>query len=152
MSASRRERTQIHLVRGRTLFFVFLLFLLMAAHITVGQEQISGTVQIVPTSQEHAHSETVTSLQDLLTEAEQNNPQIKAAEQGWQSAKQVPSQVSTLPDPQINVQQVNVGSPRTISLDTRTAISHTSASVSRKTSPIRENCASEEKWRNETRT
>ena len=112
MSASRRERTQIHLVRGRTPFFVFLFFLLMAARIAVGQEQINGAVQIEPTSQEHTHSETVTPLQDLLTEAEQNNPQIKAAEQGWQSAKQVPSQVSTLPDPQIDVQQVNVGSPR----------------------------------------
>jgi cobalt-zinc-cadmium efflux system outer membrane protein len=62
--------------------------------------------------QEHAHSETVTSLQDLLAEAERNNPQIEAARQGWQSAKQVPSQVSTLPDPQFTVQQVNVGSPR----------------------------------------
>ena len=62
--------------------------------------------------QEHAHSGALTSLQDLLTEAEQNNPQIQAARQGWQAAKQVPSQVSTLPDPQFTVQQVNVGSPR----------------------------------------
>jgi outer membrane protein TolC len=51
-------------------------------------------------------------LKDLLEEAEQNNPQIQAARQGWQAAKQVPSQVSTLPDPQFNLQQVNVGSPR----------------------------------------
>jgi outer membrane protein TolC len=48
----------------------------------------------------------------LLTEAEQNNPQIQAALHGWQAAKQVPSQVSTLPDPQFTAQQVNVGSPR----------------------------------------
>ena len=54
----------------------------------------------------------VTHLSELLREAEQNNPQIHAARQGWQAAKQVPSQVSTLPDPQFNVQQVNVGSPR----------------------------------------
>ena len=47
-----------------------------------------------------------------MTEAEQNNPQIQAARQGWQAAKQIPSQVSTLPDPQFTVQQVNVGSPR----------------------------------------
>jgi outer membrane protein TolC len=51
-------------------------------------------------------------LADLLTEAEQNNPQIQAARQAWQAAKQVPSQVSTRPDPQFTVQQVNVGSPR----------------------------------------
>jgi outer membrane protein TolC len=48
----------------------------------------------------------------LLREAEQNNPQIQAVRQRWQAAKQVPSQVSTLPDPQFTVQQVNVGSPR----------------------------------------
>jgi outer membrane protein TolC len=54
----------------------------------------------------------VTQLSELLREAEQNNPQIHAALQGWQAAKEVPSQVSTLPDPQFNVQQVNVGSPR----------------------------------------
>src|SRR5579872_257110 len=112
MIASRGERMRSQLVRGRTLFFVLLFPLLMAAGRAVGQEPINGAVQIAPTSQEHAHSETVTLLQDLLAEAEQNNPQIKAAQQGWQSAKQVPSQVSTLPDPQINVQQVNVGSPR----------------------------------------
>ena len=51
-------------------------------------------------------------LQDLLQGAEQDNPQIQAARQGWQAAKQVPTQVSTLPDPQFNLQQVNVGSPR----------------------------------------
>jgi outer membrane protein TolC len=48
----------------------------------------------------------------LLTEAEQHNPQIQAALQGWQSSKQIPSQVSTLPDPQFTAQQVSVGSPR----------------------------------------
>jgi cobalt-zinc-cadmium efflux system outer membrane protein len=52
------------------------------------------------------------SLRELVKEAEENNPQIRAAQQGWQAAKQVPSQVSTLPDPQFNLQQVNVGSPR----------------------------------------
>ena len=56
--------------------------------------------------------EVVTPLSDLLKEAEQNNPQIRAARQGWEAAKQVPSQVSTLPDPQFSVQQVSVGSPR----------------------------------------
>ena len=51
-------------------------------------------------------------LADLLQEAEKNNPQIEAARQGWQAAKQVPTQVSTLPDPEFQIQQVNVGSPR----------------------------------------
>ncbi len=59
-----------------------------------------------------SHAGAVTPLSDLLAEAEQNNPQIEAARQGWQAAKQVPTQVSTLPDPQFTLQQVNVGSPR----------------------------------------
>src|SRR5467141_1516368 len=59
-----------------------------------------------------SHAGTVTPLSELLTEAEKNNPQIEAARQGWRAAKQVPTQVSTLPDPQFNLQHVSVGSPR----------------------------------------
>ena len=51
-------------------------------------------------------------LQDLLNEAEQRNPQIRAARQGRESAKQVPSQVSARPDPQAVLQHLMVGSPR----------------------------------------
>jgi cobalt-zinc-cadmium efflux system outer membrane protein len=51
-------------------------------------------------------------LTDLLAEAERNNPQIQAARHGWDSAKQVPTQVSTLPDPQFVLQHMSVGSPR----------------------------------------
>jgi len=53
-----------------------------------------------------------TKLVDLLAEAEKNNPQIQAARHGWQSAKQMSTQVATLPDPQVVLQQMNVGSPR----------------------------------------
>jgi outer membrane protein, heavy metal efflux system len=77
-----------------------------------GQEQAGGPAQVTPPLQAHDHSEAITSLQDLLAEGERNNPLIEAARQGWEAAKQVPSQVSTLPDPQFNLQQVNVGSPR----------------------------------------
>jgi cobalt-zinc-cadmium efflux system outer membrane protein len=59
-----------------------------------------------------SHEGAATPLSELLTEAEKNNPQIEAARQGWQAAKQVPTQVSTLPDPQFNLQHVSVGSPR----------------------------------------
>jgi outer membrane protein, heavy metal efflux system len=59
-----------------------------------------------------SHTEPITPLSELLAEAEKNNPQIEAARQGWQAAKQVPTQVSTLPDPQFNLQHVSVGSPR----------------------------------------
>lgn len=102
MSVSVRERMQRVLV----------VLLFVSATGAFGQEQVGGSVEMASSPQEHAHSETVIPLQDLLNEAERNNPQIEAARQGWQSAKEVPSQVSTLPDPQFNVQQVNVGSPR----------------------------------------
>jgi outer membrane protein TolC len=54
-------------------------------------------------------------LADLLAEAERSNPQIQAARHGWDSAKRVPTQVSTLPDPQFVLQHVSVGSPRPFS-------------------------------------
>ena len=53
-----------------------------------------------------------TSLRALLEEAERDNPSIRAARQGWQAAREVPSQVATLPDPQVQLQQFSVGSPR----------------------------------------
>jgi outer membrane protein, heavy metal efflux system len=59
-----------------------------------------------------SHTGMGTPLSELLAEAEKNNPQIEAARQGWQAAKQVPTQVSTLPDPQFNLQHVSVGSTR----------------------------------------
>jgi outer membrane protein, heavy metal efflux system len=53
-----------------------------------------------------------TPLSALLDEATRNNPDILAARRGWQAATQVPSQVSTPPDPQVTIQHVSVGSPR----------------------------------------
>ena len=53
-----------------------------------------------------------TPLSALLQEATQNNPDIRAARSAWQAAAQVPSQVSTRPDPQVTVQNLSVGSPR----------------------------------------
>ncbi len=58
------------------------------------------------------HQGASTGLSELLAEAEKNNPQIEAARQNWQAAKQVPTQVSTLPDPQFTLQHLGVGSPR----------------------------------------
>jgi len=79
--------------------FGILLSVVLAAH---------AFAQESPTS----HTGSITPLSALLAEAEKNNPQIEAARQGWQAAKQVPTQVSTLPDPQFNLQHVSVGSPR----------------------------------------
>src|SRR5215469_5400373 len=60
----------------------------------------------------HKHALPATPLSELLKEAQQNSPQIRAAQQGTQAAKEMPAQVSSLPDPTFQLQQVNVGSPR----------------------------------------
>jgi outer membrane protein, heavy metal efflux system len=62
-----------------------------------------------PTS---SHAGVTTPLSELLAEAEKNNPQIEAARHSFEAAKQVPTQVSTLPDPQFTLQHLSVGSPR----------------------------------------
>jgi len=53
-----------------------------------------------------------TPLSALLAEANANNPQISVAEHGWQAAKEVPREVSALPDPTFTYQQFSVGSPK----------------------------------------
>ena len=53
-----------------------------------------------------------TPLSQLLAEASTNNSQIAAAKHGWQAAKDVPRQVTTLPDPTFTYQGFSVGSPR----------------------------------------
>jgi cobalt-zinc-cadmium efflux system outer membrane protein len=112
MPVLRGDKQHIHVFARRILYFALLLIVFADAPGTFGQEQASRSIQVAPTQEGHEHSQGVASLQDLLTEAERNNPQIQAARNGWESAKQLPSQVSTFPDPQFTVQQVNVGSPR----------------------------------------
>jgi cobalt-zinc-cadmium efflux system outer membrane protein len=53
-----------------------------------------------------------TSLRELIQEAEQKNPQITASFHAWQASRNVPKQVSSLPETQLSVQQFSVGSPR----------------------------------------
>ena len=101
MSLTQRgNRTRTSLFRLVGIDFLAVLFFVALATVNSAQES--------PPHQ----SQLVTPLVDLLREAEQNNPQIQATRRGWKAAQQVPSQVSTLPDPQFNLQQVNVGSPR----------------------------------------
>jgi outer membrane protein, heavy metal efflux system len=112
ISPVRVQRSLTEFYRARALGVGMLLVFLLQPGRAFGQSQTGGPAQVTPASQEHDHSEAITSLLDLLAEGERNNPRIEAARQGWEAAKQVPSQVSTLPDPQFNLQQVNVGSPR----------------------------------------
>src|SRR5882724_3218462 len=75
-----------------------------------GNSQQPGSTPESPRMIEHA--ETTTSLRQLVHEAEQKNPQIAAAYHGWQASRNVPKQVSALPETQLSVQQFSVGSPR----------------------------------------
>jgi cobalt-zinc-cadmium efflux system outer membrane protein len=112
MAALRGKKSQAQFSFVRILCLAAPLFLFGHVLRVFGQEQTGEQIQPASPQEQHALSGTVSSLQYLLTEAEQSSPQILTARQRWQSAKQVPSQVSTLPDPQFMLQQVNVGSPR----------------------------------------
>lgn len=70
------------------------------------------TIPLVLFGQANAPESAPTPLSALLAEANANNPQISAAEHGWQAAKEVPSQVSSLPAPTFTYQNMSVGSPR----------------------------------------
>jgi outer membrane protein TolC len=81
-----------------------------------GTAQQAGNLQqpaSIPAS--HGLSEdagTSSSLRELVQEAEHKNPQIAASFHAWQAARNVPKQVSALPETQVSVQQFSVGSPR----------------------------------------
>lgn len=51
-----------------------------------------------------------TPLAVLLSEADQHNPDIQQARDSWHAAVQIVPQVSTLPDPEVGLQQMPIGS------------------------------------------
>lgn len=55
---------------------------------------------------------TPTPLGTLVEEAVRSNPEIQAAEHGWRAAAEVPKQARALPETEISVQELSVGSPR----------------------------------------
>jgi outer membrane protein, heavy metal efflux system len=112
ISPARGHRSLTEFCRASAVSVGMLLVFFFQPGGAFGQERAGEPAQVTPPLQAHDHSEAIPSLQDLLAEGERNNPLIEAGRQGWEAAKQVPSQVSTLPDPQFNLQQVNVGSPR----------------------------------------
>jgi cobalt-zinc-cadmium efflux system outer membrane protein len=81
-----------------------------------GTAQQSGNSQQLGSTPESPgmveHGGMPTSLHELVQEAEQKNPQIAASFHAWQASRNVPKQVSALPETQLSVQQFSVGSPR----------------------------------------
>lgn len=112
MSSRRDERQQHESFLWRALPLALGIAFLAHPPGAYGQTQAGESLQAASPAQERAPSVPGTPLKELLAEAEKNNPQIEAARQRWEAAKQVPTQVSTLPDPQFTLAQSNVGSPR----------------------------------------
>jgi len=101
--------TRISLISAAVLVGTMLLSVTGTAQQT-GYSQQPGSTPESPGMAEHAGMPT--SLRELIQEAEQKNPQIAASFHAWQASRNVPKQVSTLPETQLAVQQFSVGSPR----------------------------------------
>jgi cobalt-zinc-cadmium efflux system outer membrane protein len=88
-----------------------MLFLALSVSFAAGQQSTATVSTATVPPQERQTTEPSTPLAQLVEEAQQNNPEVLAARRAWQAAAQVPSQVSTLPDPQVMVQNVSAGTP-----------------------------------------
>src|SRR5205823_3879473 len=75
-----------------------------------GISQQSASIPESPGMAEHAGMPT--SLRELIQEAEEKSPQIGASFHASQASRNVPKQVSALPETQLSVQQFSVGGPR----------------------------------------
>ncbi len=109
-SMQKTEGNENHLSSGsRVCLLVFLLLLHAAAAAAQepSKEPKSGAQAEATVPQAPA-----TPLAQLVEEADRNNPQILAAGHAWKASTQIAAQVSTLPDPQVVVQHLSVGSPR----------------------------------------
>jgi outer membrane protein TolC len=111
MLASRGEKPPIGVFLWGVVWLTVIFVCSANAFVAFGQDQPHEPVRSTSVQEEHGH-QAVTPLSDLLAEGEKNNPQIAAARIGWEAAKQIPTQVSTPPDPQFTAQQVTVGNPR----------------------------------------
>src|ERR1700686_4822969 len=98
----------------RISFMVAVLFFgMLALAGNAGAQEPTSPQRRTPESPGMAeHAGMPTSLRKLIQEAEQKNPQIAASFHAWQASRNIPKQVSSLPETQLSVQQFSVGSPR----------------------------------------
>src|SRR5438552_15482328 len=80
---------------------------------------VTGQTQTVPEGMPQQSATTMrppagapVTLEELIREVEQRNPDIAAAQLGYQAATHVAGKVSAFPDTQVMVQHFAVGSPR----------------------------------------
>ena len=107
----------------------------------------AGAQEVPGASGMARHAAAPTSLHELIQEAEQKNPQIAASIHAWQASRDVPKQVSALPETQLSLQQLSVGSPDPLPV-TATAISPTSDLACLRTCPTRANGSCAPMWPN----
>jgi cobalt-zinc-cadmium efflux system outer membrane protein len=107
----RSNRTQKQLNRPRVVILSSVLAVALASLPAASQETATDLSLSAPSTQTELQTAAATPLAKLVKEAQANNPQVLAARRAWQAAAQVPSQVSTLPDPQVMVQDVSAGTP-----------------------------------------
>jgi cobalt-zinc-cadmium efflux system outer membrane protein len=88
-----------------------MLSMALAVSLASGQQSSVTLSTVTSTTQTEQPAASTTPLAKLVQEAQENNPEVRAALRAWQAASQVPSQVSTLPDPQVTVQHVSAGTP-----------------------------------------
>ncbi len=78
-----------------------------------GAQEPTNPERPIPESPSTAeHPGMSTSLRELIQEAEQKNPRLAASFHAWQASRNVPKQISALPETQVSVQLLSVGSPR----------------------------------------
>jgi cobalt-zinc-cadmium efflux system outer membrane protein len=102
-------RTRISLISVTVLVGTMLLPVKGAAQLTENTQLPGSTPESFGMGE---HAGMPTSLRELIQEAEQKNPQIAASFHAWQASRDVPKQVSALPETQLSMQQFSVGSPR----------------------------------------
>jgi cobalt-zinc-cadmium efflux system outer membrane protein len=101
------------LARARSRGVTLMRFGIVLLLVSPAMAQLSQQNNIARTGDPESHGPvTPVSLKDLVSQAEQNNPEIAVAERGYMAATHVARQASALPDTQVTVQQFAVGSPR----------------------------------------
>ncbi|MGH9569066.1 MAG: TolC family protein [Candidatus Angelobacter sp.] len=98
-------------IRGNGCFYLLLAALPLAlVSFTWAQQQQNMS----PRQSDVASRQTgpVVSLQELVAEAERNNPEIAVAQRGYQAATHVAGEVSAFPETHLMLQHFSVGSPR----------------------------------------
>src|SRR5437899_9446158 len=109
LSRSLFGRTRISLISA-AVFVGTVLFPVKGTAQQTGNSQQPDSAPESPGMAERAGMSS--SLRELVQEAVHKNPQIAASFHTWQASRNVPKQVSALPETQLSVQQFSVGSPR----------------------------------------